>query len=162
MSESKAKFTAEPGQLDVTVEREFNAPRERVFAAYTDANAITKWWGPRRYTTTVDKLEAKPGGIWRFVQQGDDNKTFAFRGVFHESRSPEVIVQTFEFEGAPGHVILNTMKFEDLGNGRTKLIAQSVFQTREARDQMQKAGAQKGGEESYDRLDELLARARSK
>ena len=153
---NKTSFVAEPGRLDIVMERRFAAPRERVFAAYTDAAAIPRWWGPRFLTTVVDRLEARQGGIWRFVQRDQAGNEYAFRGVFHESLAPQRIVRTFEFEGMPGHVLLETVVFEE-ESGQTKVTASSVFQTQEARDGMLQTGAEHGAAETWDRLDELLA-----
>lgn len=152
---SKTKFVAEPGRLDVIMTRTFEASRERVFDAYVDPKAIPQWWGPRFLTTTVDKLDARHGGLWRFVQKDKAGNEYGFRGVFHESRGPERIVRTFEFEAMPEHVMLETVTFEDVG-GKTKVTACSVFQTQEARDGMLQSGAEQGAADTWDRLEELL------
>ena len=154
MTKNKTVVTAEPGKQDILITREFDAPRELVFKAYTDPRLISQWWGPRGVTTIVDKLEAKKGGMWRFVHQAEDAE-YAFNGVFHDVISPERMVQTFEFEPMAGHVLLETITFEDHG-GKTKLIAQSVFQSVEDRDGMLQSGMESGAAESNDRLDELL------
>lgn len=136
--------------------REFNAPRELVFKAYTDPALVARWWGLRQNTTRIDQMEARPGGRWRYVETDPEGNEFAFRGVYHDVVAPERIVQTFEFEGMPGHVLLETATFEDMG-GKTKIIAQSVFQSVEDRDGMVASGMEYGAEEGYQRLDELLA-----
>jgi len=151
---NKTIVTAEPGKQDILITREFDAPRELVFKAYTDPNLISQWWGPRGVTTIVDKMEAKKGGMWRFVHKAIDAE-YAFNGVYHDVISPERIVQTFEFEPMAGHVLLETITFEDHG-GKTKLISQSVFQSVEDRDGMLQSGMESGAAESNDRLDELL------
>ena len=151
---NKTIVTAEPGKQDILITREFDAPRELVFKAYTDPNLISQWWGPRGVTTIVDKMEAKKGGMWRFVHKAKDAE-YAFNGVYHDVVSPERIVQTFEFEPMAGHVLLETIMFEDHG-GKTKLISQSVFQSVEDRDGMLQSGMESGAAESNDRLDELL------
>ena len=154
MTKNKTVVTAEPGKQDILITREFDAPRELVFKAYTDPNLISQWWGPKEVTTIVDKLEAKKGGMWRFVHKAEDAE-YAFNGVFHDVVSPERMIQTFEFEPMPGHVLLETITFEDLG-GKTRLISQSVFQSVEDRDGMLQSGMESGAAESNDRLDELL------
>lgn len=146
---------AEPGKQEIVMTREFDAPRELVFRAHTDPNLIAQWWGPRRFTTTVDRMDAQMGGIWRFVQRDADGNEYAFHGVYHEVASPERLVQTFEFEGMPGHVLLETMTLEEV-EGRTKLTARSVFQTVEDRDGMLQSDMEEGAAESWDRLAELL------
>lgn len=154
MTKNKTVVTAEPGKQDIVITREFDAPRELVFKAYTDPNLISQWWGPKEVTTIVDKMEAKKGGMWRFVHKAKDVE-YAFNGVYHDVVSPERVVQTFEFEPMAGHVLLETITFEDHG-GKTKLISQSVFQSVEDRDGMLQSGMESGAAESNDRLDELL------
>ena len=154
---SQTHLIAEQGQHDITMTRIFDAPRELVFKTMTDAKHIAKWWGPRQYTTTVDQLEAKPGGLWRFVQTGMDGSEFAFHGVYHSITAPQQTVYTFEFEGMPGHVMLETVTLEALADGKTKLIVTGAFQTVADRNGMIESGMEQGANESYDRLAELLA-----
>jgi len=148
---------AEPGVQEIVATRVFDAPRELVFKAITDPNLIPQWWGPRSLTTTVDKMEVKPGGIWRFVQRDAGGNEYAFHGVYHGIESPDRIVYTFEFEGVPGHVLLETVTFEDQ-DGKTKLVDQSVFQSVEDRDGMLMSGMEEGAAETMDRFAELLAK----
>lgn len=154
---SKIKAIAEPGALDFTVERVFDAPRDRVFQAHIDPEAIPQWWGPRYLTTTVDQLDARKGGFWRFVQRDANGNEYAFHGVIHECVAPERIVQTWEFEGLAGHVLMETLTLEELPDGKTLLRTQSVFQSVADRDGMLASGATEGGAETWERLDELLA-----
>lgn len=153
---SKLTVVAEPGKQEIFMTRHFDAPRELVFKAYTDPALTARWWGLRQNTTHIDKMEARPGGSWRYVETDPEGNEFAFHGVYHDVVGPERIVQTFEYEGMPGHVIMETATFEDVG-GRTKMTAQSVFQSVEARDGMVASGMEYGAEEGYQRLDELLA-----
>ncbi len=154
---SMPEIVVEPGKLEIVVTMTFNAPREHVFQAYIDPALIPQWWGPRYLTTEIDQLDARPGGRWRFVQRDPDNNEYAFHGVFHEVSAPDRIVQTFEYEGMPGHVSLDTAVFEDLGGGKTRVVSQSVFQSLEARDGMAASGMEIGINEGYDRMSELLA-----
>lgn len=154
------RITAERGKQEVIITRVYDAPRNLVFRACTDWNLIPQWWGPKRFTTTVDRLETKPGGIWRYVQRDATGNEYAFHGVYHEVLSPERIVDTFEFEGAPGHVALETLTLEDVG-GRTKWTARSVFQTVEDRDAMLKEGMEEGVYETMDRLAGLLGKMKT-
>ena len=101
----------------------------------TDPNLVSQWWGPRGLVTTVDKMDMRPGGVWRFVQRGPDGSEYAFHGVYREIMPQKRIVDTFEFEGMPGHVIIETMMFED-HDGKTRLVGTSLFQTVEDRDGM--------------------------
>ncbi len=151
------RIIAERGKQEVIITRVFVAPRNLVFKAYTDRNLIPQWWGPKRFTTTIDKIDTRQGGQWRFVQRDAAGNEYAFHGVYHEVRSPELIVDTFEFEGTPGHVSLETCTFEELG-GRTKVTTRSVFQTVEDRDGMIRGGMEEGVLETMDRLAELLAK----
>jgi uncharacterized protein YndB with AHSA1/START domain len=153
---AKTEYQIEPGTHEIVITRVFDAPRDLVFKAMTDPNAVPKWWGPRDLSTTIDKMEARPGGEWRFVQRDKAGNEFAFRGVYHEVKGPERTVQTFEFEGVPGHVALDTATFEEV-EGKTRLRQQSVFQSVADRDGMVQSGMEKGATESMDRLAELLA-----
>ena len=126
-----------------------------MFKAHTDPNLIPKWWGPRKYTTTVDKLDLRVGGVWRFVQRDADGNEYAFNGVYREIVPPEKLSYTFEFEGMPGHVLIETLTFEEQG-GKTKLTVTGSFQSVEDRDGMLHSGMEEGANESYERLAELL------
>ena len=146
-----------PTDREIHIERVFDAPRDKVFAAYTNPELIPEWWGPRGTTTVVDRMDVKPGGAWRFATRDADGSETAFRGSYREVTAPERIVQTFEWEGLPGHVSVETAVFEDLGD-RTRVVTTSVFDTTEDRDGMLQSGMEGGMNETYDRLDELLAR----
>jgi uncharacterized protein YndB with AHSA1/START domain len=159
MSKNKTRITAEPGKQELFVTREFDAPRELVFKAHTDPKLFAQWIGPRDLTTTLETFEPVSGGEWRFIQRDQDGNEFGFHGVFHEV-SPERVIQTFEFEGLPesGHVVLETMRLEDLPGGRTRLTTQSVYQSVSDRDGMIQSGMEHGIKDGYERLDELLAK----
>jgi uncharacterized protein YndB with AHSA1/START domain len=146
-----------PTDREIRIEREFDAPRDRVFAAYTDPELIPEWWGPRGTTTVVDRMDVRAGGSWRFVSRDADGGETAFRGTYREVTPPERLVQTFEWEGLPGHVSVETAVFEDLGD-RTRVTTVSLFHTTEERDGMLESGMEGGMNETYARLDELLAR----
>jgi uncharacterized protein YndB with AHSA1/START domain len=153
---ARTTFSAEPGTHEVSLSRIFDAPRELVFGALTDAEAVPQWWGPRALITAVDRLEAKHAGGWRIVQHDAEGNEYAFRGVFHEVSAPERIIRTFEWEGMPGHVALETFAFEAIGE-QTRLTWSSVFQTVQDRDGYLMAGAESGATESWERLAEHLA-----
>jgi len=152
------KITAEPGKQELFMTREFNAPRELVFKAFTDPKLYPQWLGPRNLTMTLVTFEPKNGGAWRYIHKDQKGNEYAFRGVFHDITAPERIIQTFEFEGLPekGHVTLETARFEALPGNRTRLTNQSVFQSVADRDGMLQSGMEGGVNDSYDRLDELL------
>ena len=152
------KITAESGKQEIIIEREFDAPRELVFKAFTDPELYVQWLGPRGFTMTLETFEPRNGGSWRYIQKDAEGNEYAFHGVNHEVLSPERIIGTFEFEGLPekGHVILGTARFEELPGNRTKLTSQSVFQSVADRDGMLQSGMEEGVNDSYYRLDELL------
>jgi uncharacterized protein YndB with AHSA1/START domain len=156
---TKFNLAADPTKQDIVISRDFDAPPELVFRVCTDPELLPHWWGPRRYTTTVDRMEVRWGGAWRFVQHDDAGNEFAFRGVYHDVMPAQRVVQTFEFEGMPGHVLLETMTFEDLGGGKTRVTNQSVFQSLDDRNGMLSSGMADGAAESWDRLAELVAQA---
>jgi uncharacterized protein YndB with AHSA1/START domain len=151
------QITAEPGSPYVDMTREFDAPRDLIFRAHTEPELLVQWLGPRRLTMIVDRMDVRDGGTWRYIHRDADGTEYGFHGVFHGTPSPDGIVQTFEFEGAPGHVSLDSLSLEER-NGRTLLRAHSVFQSVEARDAMIESGMEGGINEGYARLDELIAR----
>ena len=152
---SSASTMTLPSDREIVMERVFNAPRELVFKAYTDPNLIPKWWGPRRYTTTVDKMDVRVGGVWRFVQRDVAGNEYAFNGEYREIAPPKRLSYTFEFEGMPGHMLLETVTFEE-HDGQTKVTVTSLFRSAEDRDGMLHSGMEEGANESYERLGELL------
>ena len=154
---AKLKLVADPGKHDIRMWRDFDAPRELVFRAFTDPDLVPRWWGPHSVTTTVDQMEVRKGGIWRYIQRDDNGNEFIFSGVYHDIVTPERIVFTFEFEGLPGHVLLETVTFEDY-EGKTRITDSSVFQTVKDRDGMIQAGMERGAEESWERFEELIKR----
>jgi uncharacterized protein YndB with AHSA1/START domain len=143
---------------EVLLTRIFDAPRKLVFRAHTDPDLIPQWWGLRGNTTIVEKMDVRPGSTWRFIQRDAEGNEFAFNGEYREVVPPERLVNTFEFEGTPGHIILDTSIFEELPDGSTKLTATSLFETVGDRDGMLNSGMESGSNESWDRLVELLAR----
>jgi uncharacterized protein YndB with AHSA1/START domain len=153
---SKTTIIAEPGKQEVVITRTFDAPRELVFNMYIDPKRIPQWWGPEGITTIVDKMDARPGGSWRFVQRDENGNEYGFHGVYHDITQPERVVNTFEFEGIPGHVCLETVTFEE-HKGKTTLKNLSVFQTLEDRDGMVMSGMEEGADDSMNRFAALLA-----
>ena len=152
---AKINITAEPGKQVIIIRHIFDAPRELVWKAMTDPDLIPRWWGPKMLATIVDQLDLRRGGIWRFIQRGPEGDDYVFHGVYHDIVPPERVVQTFEFEGMPGHVSLQTTIFDE-HDGRTEATQTSVFQSIEDRDGMLNSGMEKGATESHDRLAELL------
>jgi uncharacterized protein YndB with AHSA1/START domain len=155
---AETQIIAEPGMPQIVITREFDAPRELLYRAYTDPELLVQWLGPRRMTMTVDRYDIRDGGSWRYIHRDADGNQYGFHGVFHGAPSPENgIVQTFEFEGAPGHVSLETLTLEERG-GKTLVRTNDVFQSVEDRDAAIASGMEEGINESMERLDELLAR----
>ncbi|HET6338997.1 MAG TPA: SRPBCC family protein [Polyangiales bacterium] len=145
-----------PTDREIRSERIFNAPRERVWKAMTDPKLIAQWWG-RGNKLDVVKFEFEKGGHWRYVEHSD-GATHGFEGRYREIKPIERVVQTFEWDGMPGHVIIETMTLEDLGDGRTKLVNHSLFHTTEERDGMLNSGMADGMQQSYEALDKVLAK----
>ena len=154
---SDMKVVADPGTQEIIITRSFDAPRELVYKAYTDPDAVRQWWGQRTSETVIDELEARAGGRWRFVERDGEGNEHGFHGVYHEATAPERIIYTFEFEGMPGHVLLETITFEEQ-DGKTHMTDLSVFQSVGDRDGMLQSGMESGAAESLDRLDEYLAK----
>ena len=152
---TRAKVTT-PSDREIRIERVFNAPPERVWRAMTDPALIAQWWG-RGNKVVIEKFEPTRGGHWRFVEHAPDG-VHGFEGRFREVTPPERVVQTFEWDGMPGHVAVEHMTLEDLGDGRTRLITVSQFHTTEERDGMLHSGMEGGLNQSYAALDEVLAR----
>jgi uncharacterized protein YndB with AHSA1/START domain len=154
---ANTEIIADPGVPQILITREFDAPRELVFRAHVDPELLVQWLGPRRLTMTIDHLDARHGGTWRYTNTDTDGTEYAFHGVYHGTPSPDGIVQTFEYEGTPGSVSLQTATFEEHG-GKTLLRQNAVFQSVEDRDRMVESGMEEGINEGMERLDELLAR----
>jgi uncharacterized protein YndB with AHSA1/START domain len=137
--------------------RLFKAPRELVFEAYTNPEHIPHWWGPRSVTTVVDEMDVRPGGRWRYIHRDSDGNEYAFRGEYREVVPPERLVSTFEFEGMPGHVVIDTLVLSE-EEGGTRLTATSLFESTDDFDGMIASGAESGMIDTWERLAELLAR----
>lgn len=152
----KTNLVVEPGKQEVIITRLFDAPRERLFKVMTDPALIPQWWGPKDYATLVDKMEFRPGGSWRFINRDTSGNNHGFRGVYHSIEAPERIVGTFEYEGVPGHVILESHTLEARGE-QTLLTIHDVYQSVEDRDGMVASGMEWGLNQSLDRLAELAA-----
>jgi uncharacterized protein YndB with AHSA1/START domain len=141
----------------VRIIREFDAPPEKVFRAHADPELVKQWLGPRRHEMKIDHYDCRTGGSYRYLHVSDGNE-YGFHGSFHEVRPNELIVQTFTFEGQPDGVALEKLRLEDLGNGRTRLVATSLVDSFADRDAFVASGMEEGVREGYERLDEVLAR----
>jgi uncharacterized protein YndB with AHSA1/START domain len=156
---SKNNLVVEREQLAFTMSRVFDAPREIVWKVCTDPELVPRWWGPRRFTTFVDEMEVKVGGRWRYIQKDAEGNEFAFNGVYKEVMPPERLTYTFEFEPMAGHISTETITFEELPGGKTKITTRTTFESLEDLEGMLQSGMESGAEETWDRLEELLAEA---
>jgi uncharacterized protein YndB with AHSA1/START domain len=157
MSTNPVTITVPDGVPFIDIVREFDAPVEAVYRAHSDPELVKQWLGPRGYDMEVESYDLRTGGNYRYVHIDPAGNQFAFNGVFHVVRPNEFIIQTFEFEGVPDVVSIETLRFDDLGDGRTRLTGHSTYPSQEARDGMIASGMEKGVVEGYERLDELLA-----
>ena len=153
----ETKITAPDGVPFIDTSREFAAPRDLVFRAFTEPDLLVQWLGPGKYEMVVEEYDVRAGGRWRYLHRDDDGNEYGFHGVFHGDPSPDGMVQTFEFEGAPGHVALDKLVLEDRG-GRTVVHTHSVYQSVEARNAMVESGMAEGMDAGFNKLDALLAR----
>lgn len=157
MAKNDFKFEVDSEIAEVIVTQLFEAPREKVWKASTDPKLIPQWWGPRNLVTTIDTLDLKPGGAWRFVQRDPKGEIFAFRGVYKVVKAPQELSYTFEWEAMPGHIITESMVLEQEGN-KTRSVSSIVFPSREDMQGMLDADMEMGNREGFERMVELLAK----
>jgi uncharacterized protein YndB with AHSA1/START domain len=143
-----------PAEREIRIERIFNASRERVWKAFTDPKLVAQWWG-RGNKLVIERMEVERGGHWRFVEHGPDG-VHGFEGRFREVSPSERLVQTFDWDGMPGYVAVNSATLEDMGDGRTRVVTTCLFHTTDERDGMVKSGMEEGLNQSYAALDKLL------
>jgi uncharacterized protein YndB with AHSA1/START domain len=139
----------------INITREFAATPAQLVRAHTDPDLFVQWVGPDGTGMTIDHWDARTGGSWRYIDV-TDGEEYAFHGSFHEVRDDR-LVQTFTYEGFPDSVALETMTFEEVGDGRTRLLIQSLFDSYEARDGMLSSGMDVGVNAGYAKLDKLIA-----
>jgi uncharacterized protein YndB with AHSA1/START domain len=156
VQEPKASVLTSPSDREVHIERVFDAPRELVWRAFTEPELVAQWWG-RGNRLDIERMDVERGGHWRFVEHSAEG-VHGFEGRYREVSPPERLVWTFEWDGMPGYVAVDTMTLEDIGDGRTKVISTSLFHTTEERDGMLSSGMQTGLDKSYAALDRLLAK----
>ena len=148
--------TAPEGLPFIDFEREFDHPVEKVFRAHQDSDLFRQWIGAGSDDLTLEAHEFRTGGRYRFVQQGEDGEAYAFNGVYHVVRENEFAIQTFEFEGFPDVVSIESLTFERLDGGRTRLRGHAVYPSMEARDGMVGSGMETGMNARYATLDDVL------
>ncbi|GAB2861556.1 SRPBCC family protein [Actinocorallia aurea] len=151
------RIEADPGLPLIRITRDFDAPPALVYRVWADPALVARWLGPRSITNRIDTWEFRRGGSWRYASHRDGEEIASFYGSFHEVRENERIVQTFTYEGVPDSVCLETITFEDLGDGRTRTVTTSVVETLEDRDAMLASGMETGVVEGYEKIDEILA-----
>jgi uncharacterized protein YndB with AHSA1/START domain len=137
--------------------RDFDAPVEAVFRAHRDPALVAQWLGPNGYEMVVEEYDFRSGGRYRYLHRDPKGGDYWFNGVFHVVRENEFAIQTFEFEGFPDVVSIESLRFEDLGDGRTRLSGHAVYPTQEARDGMVESGMETGMSQGYERLESLVA-----
>ena len=154
----ETKIVATPGSQDFFIEREFDAPRDLVFRAFSEPELLLQWLGPDNLKMEIDKFDNRSGGSYRFVHIDEQGNRYGFNGVIHEVAAPERVIRTFEFEGLPerGHVSMEIAEFQILTSDRTRLKIQSIFKSVADRDGMIASGMEGGMNQSYMKLDELL------
>jgi uncharacterized protein YndB with AHSA1/START domain len=145
-----------PTDRTIRVEREFDAPRDRVWRAFTEPALLAQWWG-RGNKLVIERMEVERGGHWRYVEHTPDGQSHGFEGRYREVTPQERISRTFEWDGMPGYTILETAEFQDLGDDRTRVVSTSLFFATEERDGMLHSGMEGGMAESFTALDRLLA-----
>ena len=155
ISTTGVAIEADPKLPVITMTRDFDATPAQLMRAHLDPNLFARWVGPDGMDTTIDVWDARDGGSWRYVAERDGQQ-FGFRGCFHRI-GEDAIVQTFTWEGQPDEVSLETLRFEDLGNGRSRLRAQSLVDSFESRDAWLRSGMETGVEQGYAKLDAVLA-----
>jgi len=150
--------TSRPRNREVRSVLTLEAPLDVVWRAFTDAGTVARWWG-RGHDVTVERFEPTPGGHWRFVEHAPEGD-YGFEGRFAEVEKPGRIVQTFEYDGTPGHVSLTTVAFEAVDQARTRVIETTLFMTAEDAEAMLAEGMLQGMAESYAALERVLASMR--
>jgi uncharacterized protein YndB with AHSA1/START domain len=148
---------ADPNLPTIRIIRDFDAPPHKVFRAWIEPELVAQWLGPKSTEMRILQWDARTGGNYRYAALQDGEEVATFYGSFHEVRPNERLVQTFTWEGMPDGVSLETMTFEDLGDGRTRSIGLSVVDSMEARDGIMASGMEVGVYEGYEKLDALLA-----
>lgn len=141
-----------PSDHEILMSRGFDAPRDLVFEAHTSCEHMKNWWGPAKYEVADCEIDFREGGKWRLVHRGPDGDEYAFRGEFREIVPPKRITWTFEYEGAPGQISVETLTLEEV-DGKTNLTAISVYESKADRDAMLESGMEDGARETWDRLE---------
>jgi uncharacterized protein YndB with AHSA1/START domain len=149
--------SASTSDREITTTRVFNAPRELVWKVWTDPRHIALWWGPKGFTNTIEMMDVKPGGVWKFIMHGPDGVDYPNMVTYIEVKKPERLLYNHGEEGQSGYFQV-TVTFEDQG-GKTKLSMQMLFKTAAERDQVvEKYGAIEGLKQNMDKLEAYLTK----
>jgi uncharacterized protein YndB with AHSA1/START domain len=150
-----------PSEREVVVTRVFDAPRELVWEAWTDPKHVVNWWGPRGFTTTIEEMDVRPGGVWKHVMHGPDGTDYPNRSVFTEVVKPERIVYSNAGgrKDGPGASFEGRWTFDAVEGSRTRVTIRMIFVSAAERARMAKEfGVVEGGKQTLERLGEHLAR----
>jgi uncharacterized protein YndB with AHSA1/START domain len=154
---NKKSIVVHREELAFIVTMIFDAPRELVWRVYTNPALVPKWWGPRDLSTTVEKMDVRVGGVWRYIQKDAAGNEYAFHGVYQQVDAPKWLTSTFEFEGMPGQIVTETVIFEELPDGRTKVTSRSTVDSLEALEAIVQPGMEEGAIETWERFGEVIA-----
>jgi uncharacterized protein YndB with AHSA1/START domain len=143
-----------PSEREIRIERVVRAPRDHVWRAYTEPALVAQWWG-RGHRLVIERLELERGGHWRWVEHGP-NGVYGFEGRYREVTPPTRFVRSFEWDGMPAHVAIETVTLEDLGDGRTRIVILMQMHTPGERDGFLQSGMQQGFDDAFAQLDELV------
>jgi uncharacterized protein YndB with AHSA1/START domain len=157
----EVRTTAEPGGRKVSFKRTFDAPRDLVFKTMTDPALVPQWWGPKSYTTRVEKMDVKQGGEWRYIQRGSNGVEHAFYGVYRDVMPDERLSYTFIYDEAPNSASVETVTFTE-SDGKTTVTDEVQFPSVEERDQSLKEGMESGAVESMERFADLVDQAKKR
>jgi uncharacterized protein YndB with AHSA1/START domain len=149
----KSNTAASSADRELVYTRILDAPRELVFAAWTDPKHLAQWWGPNGFTITIRSIDVRPGGVWRFVMHGPDGVDYENKITYDEIVKPERLVYS---HGGGDDVepvqFQTTVTFEDYG-AKTKLTMWALFPSAAERDRVvEKYGAVEGANQTLDRL----------
>jgi uncharacterized protein YndB with AHSA1/START domain len=158
MTKINEKQAQESGRA-IVISRVVDAPRELAWKALTDSAHVGKWWGPRGFTTTIEKMDVRPGGVWKHVMHGPDGINYPNRSVFKEVVRPERLVYEHTGGKEGGPEIHHTFRwtFEDAGSGRTRVTINILLESDADRERLvREFGAIEGGKQTLERLSEHL------
>jgi uncharacterized protein YndB with AHSA1/START domain len=161
MTTTKNDPTDKTADCEIIITRVFDAPRELVWQAMASPEHVVHWWGPRGFTTTIEEMDVRPGGVWKHVMHGPDGANYPNKSIFKEVVKPERIVYSHGGgrENGPGASFVATWTFEAVEANKTKVTIRMVFPSAADRDFVVKEfGAIEGGKQTLERLGEHLVK----